>query len=109
MPMSNGLVESMKHSLQEYFRCIINGNEKKNTEWSTDVKLFPIAFNSQITTALGLSRYELVLKQKPRKPIILTANSSKIAQGYCQPNKDSICFNLTLHDEDCFRQPQMLK
>ena len=32
------------------------------------------------------------------------ANSSKVAQGYCQPNKDSIYYNLPLHthDEDYF-------
>ena len=28
-PWTNGLVERMKRSLQEYLRCIINGNDKK--------------------------------------------------------------------------------
>ena len=42
---------------------------------------------------------------------MLTANSYKNAQGYCQPNKDSICYNLPLHthDEDQFHHPQVLK
>ena len=33
------------------------------------------------------------------------------AQGFCQPNKDSICYNLPLytHDEDHFHHPQDLK
>ena len=37
------------------------------------------------------------------------ANTSKNAQGHCQPNKDSICYNLTLHthDEDHFHHPQI--
>ena len=101
----------MNRSLQEYLRCIINGNNTKYTEWSADVKLFPLAYNSQITTTLGMSPYEMVFNQKPRKPIMFTANSHKNAQGYCQPNKDSICYNLPLHthDEDHFHHPQYLK
>ena len=101
----------MNRSLQEYLRCIINGNDTRYTEWSADVKLFPLAYNSQITTTLGMSPYEMVFNQKPRKPIMFTANSHKNAQGYCQPNKDSICYNLPLHthDEDHFHHPQILK
>ena len=58
-----------------------------------------------------MSPYEMVFNQKPRKPIMFTANSHKNAQGYCQPNKDSICYNLPLHthDEDHFHHPQILK
>ena len=110
-PWTNGLVEGMNRSLQEYLRCIINGNDTKYTEWSADVKLFPLAYNSQITTTLGMSPYEMVFNQKPRKPIMFTANSHKNEQGYCQPNKDSICYNLPLHthDEDHFHHPQILK
>ena len=76
-PWTNGLVEGMNRSLQEYLRCIINGNDTKYTEWSADVKLFPLAYNSQITTTLGMSPYEMVFNQKPRKPIMFTANSHK--------------------------------
>ena len=78
-PWTTGLVEGMNRSLQENLRCIINGNDTRYTERSTDVKLFPLSYNSQITTTLGLSPYERVFNQKPRKPIILTANSSKFA------------------------------
>ena len=67
----------MKRSLQKYLRCIINGNDTRYTEWSTDAKLFPLAYNSQITTTLGLSPYEIVFNQKTRKAIMFTANSSK--------------------------------
>ena len=110
-PWTNGLVEGMNRSLQEYLRCIINGNDTKYTEWSADVKLFPLAYNSQITTTLEMSPYEMVFNQKPRKPIMFTANSHKNAQSHCQPNKDSICYNLPLHthDEDHFHHPQILK
>ena len=67
-PWANGLVEGMNRSLQKYLRCIIFGNDTKYTEWSTDVKLFPLAYNSQITTSLGLSPYEMVFNQKKRNP-----------------------------------------
>ena len=42
---------------------------------------------------------------------MFTANAHKNAQGYCQPNKDSICYNLPLHthNEDHFHHPQILK
>ena len=108
-PWTNGLVEGMNRSLQEYLRCIINGNDTRYTEWSADVNLFPFAYNSQITTTLGMSPYKMVFNQKPRKPIMFTANSHKNTQGHCQPNKDSVCFNLPLHthDEDHFHHPQI--
>ena len=110
-PSTNGLVEGMNRSLQEYLRCIINGLDTEYTEWSADVKLFPLAYNSEITTTLRMSPYEMVFNQKPRKPIMFTANFHKNAQGYCQPNIDSICYNLPLHthDEDHFHHPQILK
>ena len=107
-PWTNGLVEGMNRSLQEYLRCIINGNDTRYTEWSADGKLFPLSYYSQITTTLGMSPYEMVFNQKPRKPIMFTANAHNY---YCQPNKDSICYNLPLHthDEDHFHHPQILK
>ena len=42
---------------------------------------------------------------------MFTANVSKNEQGYCQPTKESIWYNLTLHnhDEDHFHHPQVLK
>ena len=101
----------MNRSIQEYLRCIINGNDTRYTEWSTYVKLFPLPFNSQVTTTLRLSPYEMVFNQKARKPIIFTANFSKNTQGYCQPTKESLCYNLLLHthDEDHSHHPLNLK
>ena len=82
-PWTNGLVEGMNRSFT----------------------------NSHITTTLGMSPYEIVFNQKTRKPIMFTANASKNTQGYCQLNKDSICYILRLHthDEDHFHHPQFLK
>ena len=79
-PWTNGLVESMNRSLQKYLRCIINGNDTRYTEWSTDVKLFPLSYNSLITTTLGMSPYEMVLNHKPQKPIMFTANAHQNAR-----------------------------
>ena len=95
----------MNRSLQEYLRCIINGNDTRYTEWSTNIKLFPLYYNLQITTTLGLSPYEMVVNQKPRKPIMFTANSSKNTQVFCQPTKESIY----THDGDHFHRPHILK
>ena len=42
---------------------------------------------------------------------MFTANSSKNAQGFCQPTKESMCYNLPLqkNNEDQFHHPQILK
>ena len=42
---------------------------------------------------------------------MFTANSSKNAQGYCQPTKESKYCNLPIHthNEDHFHHPQILK
>ena len=55
--------------------------------------------------------YEMVFNQKSCKPKLFKANAHKNAQGYCQPNKDSICYNLPIHthDEDHFHHPQIFK
>ena len=53
----------------------------------------------------------MVFNQKPRKPTRFTASCSKNSQGFCQPTKESIYYNLPLHtnDEDHFYRPQNLK
>ena len=38
---TNGTVEGKKCSLQEFLKCIINGNDTRYTEWSTDIKTIP--------------------------------------------------------------------
>ena len=63
------------HALQEYLRCIINGNDTRYTEWTADIKIFLLSNNSQITTTLGMSACEMVFNQIPRKPIMFTANA----------------------------------
>ena len=88
----------------------MNGNGTRYTEWSTDVKLFPLAYNSQITKTLGLSTFEMIFNQKPRKPIFFPQTPPKNS-SYCQHTKESLCYNLPLHthEEDHFHHPQNLK
>ena len=53
----------------------------------------------------------MVFNQKRQKPIMLTANSSKNAKCYCQPTKESVCYNLPIdtHDEDHYHHPKNSK
>ena len=53
----------------------------------------------------------MVFNQKPRKPIIFTAKSSKNTEGYCQPKKESTFYNLPFytHNKDHFHRPRKLK
>ena len=85
-PWTNGLVEGMNRSLQEYLRCIINGNDTRYTKWSADVKLFPLSYNSQITTTLGMSPFEMVFNRNQENRLCsqqtLTANVSQIKIQY---------------------------
>ena len=99
-PLTNGLVEGTNRSSQEYLRCVINGNDSKYTESSSDVKLFlysyysKLAYNSKITSILGISPYEMFFNQNSRKPTMFTATYSENAQGNCQPTKGSFFFTI---------------
>ena len=74
----------MNSSLQEYIRCIMNGNDAKITECSTDLMFFPLPYSSQITTTLELLPYKIVFNKKPQnQSIVFTANTSKNGQGHC--------------------------
>ena len=90
-----------------HYKNTLDVCQRSAAVWSADVKLFPLSYNSQITTTLGMSPYEMVFNEKPRKPAMFSANAHKNTQGYFQPNKNSICYNLPLHthDEDHFHRP----
>ena len=55
-PWTIALVEGMNRLLKEYLRCNINGDFRKNTEWSKDLKFFPLTISSQIATTLGIPK-----------------------------------------------------
>ena len=78
-PWTNGLVEGMNRSLQEDLRCIINGNDSRYR--MVNRCKIPPSYNSQITTTLGMSPYEMVFNQKPRKPIVHSKCSQKCTRS----------------------------
>ena len=109
-PWTNGLVEGMNCSLQEYLRCIINGNDTKYTELSADVKLFPLAYNSQITTTLGMSPYKMVLIKCQVNQLCLQQMRIKMHKVIANQIKTQFVITyLYTHDEDHFHHPQILK
>ena len=104
------------YALTEYEFLILGS--KHPTVLFTDHKPIIFLFTQKSNPNHRVYRFQLILmkfpnlhNQKPRKPIMFTANSHKNAQSHCQPNKDSICYNLPLHthDEDHFHHPQILK
>ena len=60
---TNGLSGGMNRSLQEFFRSINNGNDKNHNDWSLDVNLFPLTYNSQIATTFGLHHMKWFLSK----------------------------------------------
>ena len=81
-PWTNGLVEVRNRSIQEYLRCIVNGNDTRYTEWSADVKLFPLSYNSQITTTLGMSPNKMSLIKSHEDQICLQQMPAKIPKYF---------------------------
>ena len=64
-PWTNGLVEETNRINGQFIRTLVDG---KFNNWSRKAKFFPYAYNTQNQTKLGMSPYEVVLNQKPRKP-----------------------------------------
>ena len=64
-PWTNGLVEGTNKIIGQFIRTLLN---EKYNNWSRKAKFFPFAYNTQYQTRLGMSPYEVVFSQKPRKP-----------------------------------------
>ena len=65
-------------------------NEKYHN-WSRKAKFFPYAYNTQYQTRLGMSPYEVVFNQKPRKPKKIKLGSTTDEMGKCNPTEKSAC------------------
>ena len=63
-PQSNGGIERMHHTLKEYIKMYIEGNEK----WDELVPLAQHAYNSTEHDGLGYSPHELVFGRRARTP-----------------------------------------
>ena len=107
-PWSNALIENSNRQLNTFIRTAL---DSQYDTWSQKVKVFPFAFNSQVRTNMNLPTYELVLGQKPKKPIMFNLSSTTDSLGNCKPTDNSPCNSLPNHKHtDCLgHHPQMKK
>ena len=87
-PWTNGLVEGTNRIIGQFIRTILN---EKYYNWSRRAKFFPYAYNTQYQTRLGMSPYEVVFNQKPRKPTKIKLGSTTNEMGNCNPTEKSAC------------------
>ena len=77
-PLTNSLVEGTKRIIGQFIRTLL---DKKYNNWSRKAKFFPYACNTQYQTRLGMSPYEVVFNQKPRKPTKIKLGSTTDEMG----------------------------
>ena len=89
---------------------MIHGNDTRYTEWSADVKFSLLSYNSQITTTLGMSPYEMVFNQKPQNQLYSQQTLLKMHKVIVNQTKNQnvIIYLYNKHDEDHFHHPQIL-
>ena len=83
----------------------------KYNNWSRKAKFFPYAYNTQYQTRLGMSPYEVIFNQKPRKPTQVKLGTTADELGNCRPSENSICRTQPTHAhlEQQFNQPKLAK
>ena len=107
-PWTNGLVEGTNKIIGQFIRTLLN---KKYNNWSRKAKFFPYAYNTQYQTRLGMSPYEVVFNQKPRKPTKIKLGTTMDEMGNCNPS-DKSAFNTQpthTHLENHFSHPKIAK
>ena len=92
--MTNGLVEGTSRIIGQFIRTLVNG---KFNNWSLKSKFFPYAYNTQYQTRLGMSPYEVLFNQKPRKPTQVKLGTTTDELGNCNPSDQSICKTQPTH------------
>ena len=80
-PWTNGLVEGTNRIIGQFIRSLL---DEKYHNWSRKAKFFPYAYNTQYQTRLGMSPYEVVFNQKPRKPTKIKLGSTTDEMGIQQ-------------------------
>ena len=105
-PWTNGLVEGTNSIIGQFIRTLVDG---KFNNWSRKVKFFPYAYNTQYQTRLGMSPYEVVFNQKPRKPTQVKLGTTTDELGNCNPSDQSICKTQPTHThlEQQFNHPKL--
>ena len=87
-PWTNGLVEGTIRIIGQFIRTLLN---IKYNNWSRKAKFFPYTYNTQYQTRLGMSPYEVVFSQKPRKPTKIKLGTTTDEMGNCNPSEKSAC------------------
>ena len=106
-PWTNGLVEGTNRIIGQFIRTLL---DEKYHNWSRKAK-FPYAYNIQYQTRLGMSPYEVVFNQKPRKPTKIKLGSTTDEMGNCNPTEKSACNTQPAHThrEKQFSHPETAK
>ena len=107
-PWTNGLVEGTNRIIGQFIRSLLN---EKYHNWSRKSKFFPYAYNTQYQTRLGMSPYEVVFNQKPRKPTKIKRGSTTDEMGNCNLTEKSACNTIPAHThlEKQFNHPKIAK
>ena len=107
-PWTNGLVEGTNRIIGQFIRTLLN---EKYNNWSRKAKFFPYAYNTQYQTRLGMSPYEVVCNQKPRKPTKIKLGTTTDEMGNCNPSDTSACNTQPTHThlEKHFSHPKIAK
>ena len=104
--LTNGLVEGTKRIIGQFIRTPDNG---QYNNWSRKAKFFPYAYNTQFQTRLGMSPYEVVFNQKPRKSTQVKLRTTTDKFG--NPSDNSVCKTQPTHIylENQFNHPKLAK
>ena len=107
-PWTNGLVEGTNRIIGQFIRTLL---DEKYHNWSRKVKFFPYAYNTKYQTRLGMSPYEVVFNQKPRKPAKIKLGSTTDEMGNFSPTEKSACNTQPAHThlEKQFSHPKIAK
>ena len=102
------MVEGTNRIIGQFIRTLLN---EKYNNWSRKAKLFPYAYNTQYRTRLGMSPYEVVFNQKPRKPTKIKLGTTTDEIGNCKPTETSASNTQPTHAhlEKQFNHPNTAK
>ena len=107
-PWTSGLVEGTIRIIGQFIRTLL---QEKYNNWSRKAKCFAYAYNTQYLTRLGMSPYEVVFNQKPRKPTKIKLGTTTDEMGNCNPTETSACNTQPTHThlEKQFSHPKIAK
>ena len=107
-PGTNGLVEGTNRIIGYFIRTLL---QEKYNNWSRKAKFFPYKYNTQYQTRLGMSPYEVVFNQKPRKPTKIKLRITTDEMGNCNPTEPSACNTQPTHNHlgKQFSHPKIAK